>query len=225
MTIILRTTALYSALVSFQFFTSSVFANDLEPLPATVAQAASRIIRDMPETDRVMLVRMPERQLGAYHFGWGMGIRNSFGLWGKNDALLDDCGEDIHPDDCSHIIMKRVWSELFNVVDRKYWEKEQKTHDALFNVRVEPSKYRDKTAQEIFSQLCEDLSRSDVPGANEITLANGCTEQEGVVPVQRLDIDWGSPYELIVWTANNMDCKTSVIEATVFIAPFSVGDP
>jgi hypothetical protein len=179
----------------------------------------------MPEEDKVTLVRMSERQLRSFHFDWGMGIRNSFGLWGQNVALLNDCGKDIHPDDCSDIIMKRVWSDLFDVVDRKYWEKEQRTHDALFKVRVEPSNYRDRSAGDIFSQLREDLSLSDVPGASEITLANSCAEQENIVPAQRLDIDWGSPYELIAWTANNMGCKTSVIDATVFIAQLPAEDP
>ena len=224
-TLLLRPASLHSILAALLFLTPSVFANDVEPLPATVAQAASRIIRDMPEGDKVMLVRMSERELRRFHLSWGMEIRNSFGLWGKNEALLNDCGDDIHPDECSHIIMKRVWSELFNTVDRKYWEKEQRTHDALFSVRVEPSNYRDKTAREIISQLRGDLSQSDVPGANEITLTNSCTEQEDIVPVQRLDIDWGSPYELIAWTASNMDCETNVVEATVLIAPYSVEGP
>jgi hypothetical protein len=219
MTVSSRIIAYLTIAISLLSFASLVRADDAESLPSSVAEASSRIIRDMSEEDKVMFVRMAERELIQFHFGLGMGIRNSFGLWGKNDALLSDCGEDIHPDDCSHVIIKRVWSELFNSMDRSYWEKEQRTHAALSEVRVDPSDYQNRTAGGVLSQLRNDLSRSEFFGADEITLTNRCTEQEPVIPRQRLDVDWGSPIELIAWTSSEMGCRTSVVESTVFIEP------
>ncbi len=54
-----------------------------------------------------------KEDLIKYHFGWGMGIRNSYGLWKGNTELLKSCGgEDIHPDSCSMVIINRVWDLL-----------------------------------------------------------------------------------------------------------------
>lgn len=54
-----------------------------------------------------------EDDLIQFHHGWGTGIRNSFGLWRGNTALLESCGaKDIHPDRCSMIIIERVWQRL-----------------------------------------------------------------------------------------------------------------
>ena len=49
-----------------------------------------------------------------YYFGLGMYIRNAFGLWRGNKALLDDCskGEQVHPDTVSMIIIEALWEDL-----------------------------------------------------------------------------------------------------------------
>ena len=55
-----------------------------------------------------------KKDLIQYHFGWGMGIRNSFGLWQGNTKLLESCGggKRIHPRDCSMIIIEAVWARV-----------------------------------------------------------------------------------------------------------------
>ena len=45
----------------------------------------------------------------ACHLGWGgLGIRNGFGLWRGNVALLESCRVS-HPDSCSSAIIAGVW--------------------------------------------------------------------------------------------------------------------
>jgi hypothetical protein len=52
----------------------------------------------------------------GYHFGMGMWIRNNYGLWGKNEALRASCGDArMHPDNCSGIIIKRLWERLQSI--------------------------------------------------------------------------------------------------------------
>ncbi len=75
--------------------------------PLTVADAVAKILAETSELDKAMLRLTKEADLIRYHFGWGMGIRNSFGLWRGNNALLADCKAK-HPDDASMVIIKAV---------------------------------------------------------------------------------------------------------------------
>ena len=46
-----------------------------------------------------------------FHHGWGMGIRNDFGLWRGNDELFKATGAE-DPDGASMAIILAVWEEL-----------------------------------------------------------------------------------------------------------------
>jgi hypothetical protein len=65
-------------------------------------------------------VRSTRREdLILLHHGWGTGIRNEFGMWGGNTALVDSCiarqpGAERHPDSASMIIIEGVWQVLRN---------------------------------------------------------------------------------------------------------------
>jgi hypothetical protein len=56
-------------------------------------------------------------QLIVLHDSWGMGIRNEFGLWEGNEALLASCaaesaGTAPEPDPVAMVIMTRAWEIL-----------------------------------------------------------------------------------------------------------------
>lgn len=76
--------------------------------PKTLAEAVDRIAAGL----RPALVRALRRtecaDLVQFHLGWGTWIRNHFGLWAGNDALLKDCGTS-DPDECSMTILEHVW--------------------------------------------------------------------------------------------------------------------
>ena len=80
-------------------------------LPTTVKEAVARILGDMTDEDKETVRNTKENDLIMFHHGWGTGIRNSLGLWGRNDALLKDAGK-THPDDVSMIIIRAVWQAL-----------------------------------------------------------------------------------------------------------------
>lgn len=73
--------------------------------PTTLAEAARRLLEAMPEDDRRMFAAAGEEDLIAMHHTVGQWVRNFFGLWLGNDALLRDCGES-HADDASTVIMR-----------------------------------------------------------------------------------------------------------------------
>lgn len=89
--------------------------------PQTVDEAVARILAGMPEADQQMIRATPKDDLIMFHHGWGTGIRNAFGLWGGNTALMKSCAEAqgygadpafMHPDDASGVIIEAVWRRL-----------------------------------------------------------------------------------------------------------------
>ena len=85
--------------------------------PVTCDEAAALAVSKMgPELEQ--RVRSLEKdQLIILHDSWGMGIRNEFGLWEGNRALLASCSagsSDVpaEPDPVARVIMKRAWEML-----------------------------------------------------------------------------------------------------------------
>ncbi|MBL8394611.1 MAG: hypothetical protein JNK99_07665 [Candidatus Accumulibacter sp.] len=55
------------------------------------------------------------------HFGLGMWIRNSLGLWKGNDELMQaikERNQSIHPDEASMVIVEAVWERLREMVPK-----------------------------------------------------------------------------------------------------------
>jgi hypothetical protein len=82
--------------------------------PTTVDEAARRIAGALNAESRERVRTTKKEQLIQYHHDWGMGIRNSLGLWRGNEKLLLSCGggKPTHPDDCSMVIIEAVWTLL-----------------------------------------------------------------------------------------------------------------
>lgn len=88
--------------------------------PQTVDEAVERILQGMSDADKQLLRSTPKDDLIQFHFGWGMGIRNNFGLWGGNASLMRSCAAAsgqafMHPDDASMVIIEAVWRWLRTV--------------------------------------------------------------------------------------------------------------
>jgi hypothetical protein len=95
------------------------------PWPTTVEEAVDRLLERMPKADKEELRAMPEEELILLHFGMAMSVRNRFGLWAGNEALLADCAATnarkngmelswvwIDPDDASMVIIEALWRRL-----------------------------------------------------------------------------------------------------------------
>ncbi len=84
---------------------------DLNTFEGVVADIVARLDAESKERIR----KTPVGELIMHHLGWGMGIRNHYGLW-SNEALLKSCAGRagyndpfIHPDSASMLIMRAVW--------------------------------------------------------------------------------------------------------------------
>lgn len=85
--------------------------SDPSTWPLTLDAAVEELLSRMSEADKQTVRDTPEDDLIQFHFPWGMGIRNEFGLWRGNTSLLASCGAS-HPDDASTVIIRAVWQRL-----------------------------------------------------------------------------------------------------------------
>jgi hypothetical protein len=98
--------------------TSSLAKDKEEPLgpeawPVTVKATVSDILSEMPPENKETVRKTKKDDLILFHSGWGMGIRNHYGLWRGNNKLIEDaCGKDCHPDNASMVIIEAVWAAL-----------------------------------------------------------------------------------------------------------------
>lgn len=83
--------------------------------PHTVLEAVDMILSEMTAEDKRIVRDTPEEGLIEFD-SWGMGIRNSMGLWIGNTELLQDTGK-FNPDDASMVIIHAVWKELRSMDD------------------------------------------------------------------------------------------------------------
>jgi len=79
--------------------------------PQSVAEAVSALLAQIKPEDKEQIRRMEQKDLTDLHFSLGMYIRNNFGLWQGNRALLADCGN-VHEDDASGVIIQALWRAL-----------------------------------------------------------------------------------------------------------------
>lgn len=82
-------------------------------LPQTIEQAVVVLLEQLPADKKYQIAAMSRNDLINLHFGLGTSIRNDFGLWGGNAALLESCGN-IHPDDAAMAIIEALWRRLNN---------------------------------------------------------------------------------------------------------------
>ncbi|HEX6543385.1 MAG TPA: DUF6794 domain-containing protein [Ktedonobacterales bacterium] len=91
---------------------------DHKDWPQTVDEAVERLLQGMSEAEKQTVRSTPKDKLILFHRGWGMGIRNAFGMWQGNRALLASCaawrgyGSIAFPDDASMVIIEEVWQRL-----------------------------------------------------------------------------------------------------------------
>lgn len=83
------------------------------PWPVTCDEAAARAIEKMGPPGVERLRSLAKDELIELHFSLGLNIRNGFGLWDGNQALLESCakgaGATPEPDAVSMMIIARAW--------------------------------------------------------------------------------------------------------------------
>lgn len=79
--------------------------------PSTLADAVDRLMEILAEEQLEQIVDLGDTELEVLHVSLGPYIRNNFGLWGENPALLADCGTQ-HADDAYVVILDALVKKL-----------------------------------------------------------------------------------------------------------------
>jgi len=80
--------------------------------PKTVDEAAQRIHDGLSSDELEWIRRNPKKVVTIeLHLPYGTGVRNEFGLWGENRALLESCKTD-DAEECSGIIFSALWDKV-----------------------------------------------------------------------------------------------------------------
>jgi hypothetical protein len=97
--------------------------------PQTVAEAVASLLQSLGQAAKDEIAATPEDELIFLHYSLGASIRNHYGLWEGNAALLADCQRVkyegradvpeipegalvIHSDDASMVIIRALWARL-----------------------------------------------------------------------------------------------------------------
>jgi hypothetical protein len=81
-------------------------------IPDSVESAVDRLIAVLDREKQAELAATSLDDLVVnYHFSLGLQIRNAFGLWDKNPALMASCGS-LVADDASSVILTALWVRL-----------------------------------------------------------------------------------------------------------------
>lgn len=82
-------------------------------MPVSMEEAVQAVIQGLSQEDIETVKETKFEDLIQFHSGWGMGIRNEFGMWNGNVNLLESCGNrDMDPDEASMVIIEAVWKKL-----------------------------------------------------------------------------------------------------------------
>jgi len=85
--------------------------DEAPPVPKTKAEAIATLRKIMEPESLDQIRSMKKDELIGLHFGFGTGIRNAFGLWSRDSALLKDLGGG-HPDDACMRLIEAFWEDL-----------------------------------------------------------------------------------------------------------------
>ncbi|TRZ48892.1 hypothetical protein D4S03_09090 [bacterium] len=101
-------------------------------LPQSVDDAVDILLSDLSLNSEIHMAAMKEEDIAGLHFSLGSAIRNEFGLWTGNEALMESCRKTsgdphLHIDDASMVIIKALWKRIksSNILNREDWHGRQ----------------------------------------------------------------------------------------------------
>jgi|SRR5579859_155243 len=112
---------LLTALTMAQSDNSKTYDSQPQPLPKppkTVDEAVLILkTKWLSPKDLDWILRNPQKQVvTTLYRPFGTGVRNEFGLWGKNQELRTSCGVN-DPEGCSVVIFNRLWQSVRSDAD------------------------------------------------------------------------------------------------------------
>lgn len=144
-------------------------AQDDGAWPKTVDEAASQLRRRLSAEDLEWIRRNPKDVVTSeLHLPYGTGVRNEFGLWGKNHALLKSCGSD-YAEECSSIIFSALWEKVRSETDPALSKSLDCHFAALDRIEIDTAGWYQLQLGQLLANLQLQIDRQDIldPGCNE----------------------------------------------------------
>ena len=86
-------------------------ADNSDDWPSSLNEAVEALLQSVDDRTMGILKSATDGRLSMLHYALGQAIRNSFGLWAGNEALLNSCGTP-HADDASMVILRAAAQKL-----------------------------------------------------------------------------------------------------------------
>lgn len=151
-------------------------------LPGTVDEAIDRLLSELPADDVDWMRRNPKDSVTSQlYMGYGTGVRNQFGLWGGNEALLKSCGTD-DPEGCSLVILEGMWDRVQAQTDPALRASLQCQFATVHKIRIDTTGWYLLTVGEMLDAMQAQIDRQVADAA-----APGCPTQLHIVPVGDLN--------------------------------------
>ena len=113
--------------------------------------------------------------------GYGTGVRNQFGLWGGNDALLKSCGTE-DPEGCSVVILEAMWDRVQAQTNPALRASLQCQFATAHKIRIDTTGWYQLTVGEMLDAMQVQIDRQVADAA-----APSCPTQLRIVPVGDLN--------------------------------------
>lgn len=84
------------------------------PAPSTLEEAMVTFTKLLTIEEQIEFARMHEQEIIRMHHGFGMWLRNNWGLWDENSAMcryMKSLGF-MHADDMSHSLLREFWARM-----------------------------------------------------------------------------------------------------------------
>jgi hypothetical protein len=88
-----------------------MMTQDASQWPQTVDEAVQVLLASLSDAEQQRIRDTEWDDLYRFHHDLGTTIRNTFGLWRGNQALLDSC-DAVHPDTAAMVIIRALWTKL-----------------------------------------------------------------------------------------------------------------
>jgi hypothetical protein len=134
--------------------------------PKTVDEAALQLHHRLSPEDLEWIRRNPKDVVTSeLHLPYGTGVRNEFGLWGKNLPLLKSCGSD-HAEECSGIIFSALWDKVRSETDPALSKSLDCHFSALDRIEIDTTGWYLLRLGQLLANLQEQIDQQNAVGSS-----------------------------------------------------------
>ncbi|MFN9730180.1 MAG: DUF6794 domain-containing protein [Pseudomonadota bacterium] len=149
--------------------------------PKTVDEAASQLRSRLSPEDLEWIRRNPKDVVTSQlHLPYGTGVRNEFGLWGKNRPLLKSCGVE-DAEECSGIIFSALWDKVRSETDPAISKSLDCHFSALDRIEIDTTGWYQLQLGQLLSDLQQQIDRQSAT-------ISGCDEAISIVVLGDPDV-------------------------------------